>query len=172
MHSFCKPYGARMHFFYCRSRLFPELERNKRRHIASKSVNRLRPHTEAFYLVIPERLHVIVKVYDIRPFAEMIPETPVLPSVKELGMTVSQNGIRRRVVVDNIYDAFHASFMYLGDQKLEVIHCSVSGVDISVIPVGIWAAQAAFFSLNTDRVYRHEPYDVCSKRLYSVQIRD
>ena len=76
------------------------------------------------------------------------------------------------MVIDHINHALHAEGMNGVHQLAEVLHCAVAGVDGAVIPVGIRAAQAAFFVFYPDRVNRHEPDDVRAEGFDALEIRD
>ena len=172
MHGLRQPDAAGTHLLYRLTCHFPELQRHERGHIAAEAVHYLRPHAQRFYLIIPQAAVIVVKVDHIRPVAYLVAGLSVRVMVEILRVLAVEHGIRRGVIIHDVYHALHAARMDLSDELLEVLHRAVFRVDGAVVAVCIRAAETAFLSFLADGVDRHKPDYIRAERLDAVKVRN
>ena len=170
MHGLREPYAVRIDLFDRGARLQPELQRHERRHITAEAVDYPSPHHERLYLIIPQPAFAVVEINNVRPVAYLVARTSVRAVVEPLRMLPEQRGIRRGVVIDHVYHAFHAARVYLIHEDAEILHRAVGGVHLAVIPVRVGAAETAFLPLDPDGVNGHEPDNIRPQCLDAVKI--
>ena len=151
----------------------PELDGDERRHVAAEAIHQPRPAHERLDLVVPQGLVArVVKVDDVGPVAHMVAGFAVRAPVEPLGVRLPQHGVGRGVVVHNVDHALHALVVDGVDQRAEVIHGAVLGVDGAVVAVGVRRPQRALAGDLPDGVDGHEPDGVDAQRANARQVGD
>ena len=92
--------------------------------------------------------------------------------VEPLGVRLPQHRVGRGVVVDHVDHALHALCVDGVDERLEILECSVLGVDRAVVAVGIGASERSFACLLADGVDGYEPDRVGAERADARQVVD
>ena len=87
-------------------------------------------------------------------------------------MLLHQNRIRRGVIIYHINHDLHASCVNLGHQLFKILHRTIFRIGCPIIPVRIRTSQTSLFPCHSNRMNRHKPDDITSKRFDSVQIRN
>ena len=92
--------------------------------------------------------------------------------VEKVRVLVIKRRVRGRVVIHNVDHALHAAGVNFADQLLEIVHRAIGGVDASIVPVGIRAAERSFLAFDADGMNRQKPDDIGSQCADAVQIRN
>ena len=74
------------------------------------------------------------------------------------------------MIINNVHHKLHPSFMDFARQMFQLFSCTVFRIYASVIGDRVGTAQGSLFIFLSNRVNRHQPYNIRSQRPDPVQI--
>ena len=172
VHALGQPHAVGIDLGDRRARPLPERDRHKGSHVAAEAVDELRPHLQAFDLIVPEGALAVIEVDHVGPVADLVADIPVPVAPVELRMLPQQHGVGGAVVIHHVDHDLHAAAADLAAERTEILHAAVGGVDRAVVAVGVGAAETAFLSFHADGVDRQEPDPVRSQIADAVEVGD